>query len=194
MNQRTSYSTHQVARIVGVSSPTVIKWCNDGLLDCFRTPGGHRRISATALQIFASRHNYPLQYSSKTERTTDKVSKQTIDIVDSDLELGEMIKEYIEQEHQYVVHLAEDIQMAGLLIGYHSPKLVVIDMNRTKHHGVNLMRQVQSIFGVNGIRFISYSAFFNPKTNQLDKDFDAFILKTEPISSLFKAIEKVMRT
>lgn len=37
-------STFQVAKLLGVSPPTVIKWTNDGILKSFRTPGGHRRI------------------------------------------------------------------------------------------------------------------------------------------------------
>ena len=45
-------STFQVAKLLGVSPPTVIKWTNDGLLKSFRTPGGHRRILESDIEDF----------------------------------------------------------------------------------------------------------------------------------------------
>lgn len=34
----------QVANLFGVGANAVHKWAADGKLDCFRTPGGHRRF------------------------------------------------------------------------------------------------------------------------------------------------------
>lgn len=37
-------TTGEVARLVGVTSQTVTRWANAGLLTSVRTPGGHRRF------------------------------------------------------------------------------------------------------------------------------------------------------
>lgn len=43
------YSVGGVARLLGVHVDTVRDWCNAGELACFRTPGGHRKITAQAI-------------------------------------------------------------------------------------------------------------------------------------------------
>lgn len=54
-----AYSTFQAAKVLGVSPPTVIKWTNDGILKSYRTPGGHRRILNTDLQLFLESFQLP---------------------------------------------------------------------------------------------------------------------------------------
>ena len=43
------YSPGECADLLGVHVDTVREWCNSGELACFRTPGGHRRITAKAI-------------------------------------------------------------------------------------------------------------------------------------------------
>lgn len=43
------FSVGEVAAAFGVDSKTVNRWARRGLIDAFRTPGGHFRISAEAL-------------------------------------------------------------------------------------------------------------------------------------------------
>jgi MerR family transcriptional regulator, light-induced transcriptional regulator len=48
----TMFAPGDVARLLGVSPKTVTRWCVEGRLTAFRTPGGHRRIPADALVAF----------------------------------------------------------------------------------------------------------------------------------------------
>ncbi len=54
------YTTHEAARILGVSLPTVVNWIKARRLRCHRTPGGHRRIAREDLADFMLRHGMPL--------------------------------------------------------------------------------------------------------------------------------------
>ena len=54
------YTSHQVGTILQVNPSSVVKWINDGLLRAFRTPGGHRRVTAGELVRFASYHGMPI--------------------------------------------------------------------------------------------------------------------------------------
>ena len=54
------YTTHEAARLLGVSLPTVVNWIKDRRLQCHRTPGGHRRIAREDLAAFMLRHGMPL--------------------------------------------------------------------------------------------------------------------------------------
>ena len=47
-----SYSTAQVAKLLGVSVPTVQTWVDNGDLKAWRTVGGHRRIDAASAESF----------------------------------------------------------------------------------------------------------------------------------------------
>jgi len=42
-------STGETALALGVSEPTVKRWCNNGRLQCIRTPGQHRIIKAESV-------------------------------------------------------------------------------------------------------------------------------------------------
>jgi Helix-turn-helix domain len=44
------YSTGQAARMLHVSQGKVRRWCNEGLIDCSPTNGGHFRIAASAIE------------------------------------------------------------------------------------------------------------------------------------------------
>jgi excisionase family DNA binding protein len=43
------YTPGDVARLLGVNPKTVTRWCVEGRLAAYRTPGGHRRIPAEAV-------------------------------------------------------------------------------------------------------------------------------------------------
>lgn len=39
---------------------TIIRWCDAGLLDCVKTPGGHRRIALDQARTFLSERGLPI--------------------------------------------------------------------------------------------------------------------------------------
>ncbi len=54
------YTTHEAARLLGVSLPTVVNWIKARRLKAHRTPGGHRRIGREDLAAFMVRHGIPI--------------------------------------------------------------------------------------------------------------------------------------
>lgn len=54
------YTTHEAARLLGVSLPTVVNWIKARRLRCHRTPGGHRRIAREDLAAFMLLQGIPL--------------------------------------------------------------------------------------------------------------------------------------
>jgi excisionase family DNA binding protein len=56
---RKLYTTHEVARLLGVTPITVIRWIESGKFKCFTTVGGHRRIDHEELVRFAQAFNLP---------------------------------------------------------------------------------------------------------------------------------------
>jgi excisionase family DNA binding protein len=54
------YTTHDVSQLLQVDPSTVSKWVDRGLLQAFKTPGGHRRIRAGTLKAFVKSHGMPI--------------------------------------------------------------------------------------------------------------------------------------
>lgn len=58
-SNRRLYTTHEVAKMLGVTPITVIRWIESGKFKCFTTVGGHRRVDHDELVRFAQTHNLP---------------------------------------------------------------------------------------------------------------------------------------
>ena len=52
-------TTIEVADVVGVHQTTIIRWMEDGKLEGYRTPGGHRRFDPQVLRSFLEVHDLP---------------------------------------------------------------------------------------------------------------------------------------
>lgn len=53
--RRGPYRIQKVAEMLGLHPDTVRDLCNRGLIACTRTEGGHRRITAAALDAYVAR-------------------------------------------------------------------------------------------------------------------------------------------
>ena len=51
-------STRQVAQLLGVGEATVKRWADAGEIDCFRTPGGHRKFRLRDVTAFVHKRHY----------------------------------------------------------------------------------------------------------------------------------------
>lgn len=59
----TLLTTAVVARLLQCNVTTVINWVKKGYLSTYRTPGGHRRISAAEVARFLVKQGLPLPES-----------------------------------------------------------------------------------------------------------------------------------
>ncbi len=50
------YTSGQTAKLLQVDRTSVVKWCRDGLLHTYTTPGAHRRIRKMDLVAFLRKH------------------------------------------------------------------------------------------------------------------------------------------
>jgi excisionase family DNA binding protein len=54
-------STRQVAQLLGVGEATVKRWADAGDIECFRTPGGHRKFRLRDVTAFVHGRNFEVQ-------------------------------------------------------------------------------------------------------------------------------------
>ena len=60
MESKQTFTTGEVADLIHVHQTTVIDWMDKGLMEGYRTPGGHRRIQREALLRFLATQRMPI--------------------------------------------------------------------------------------------------------------------------------------
>jgi excisionase family DNA binding protein len=61
-------TTHQAAKLAGVSPSAVLSWIERGFIQVTRTPGGHRRIERHEFLSFLTAHGMPPRREAVVER------------------------------------------------------------------------------------------------------------------------------
>ena len=56
---QTLLSTAEAARLAGVGTTSVKRWADEGVLECLKTAGGHRRFERGTLEAFLRTHGAP---------------------------------------------------------------------------------------------------------------------------------------
>src|SRR5262245_1493988 len=101
MANKTIYTTHEVSRLLQVNPRSIINWIEHGLLPCYRTPGGHRRIQREDLLVFLRNHEIP------TPATLIQ-DKFTVLVVHDDPDIVELIRTFLLRQGSYEVVSASD--------------------------------------------------------------------------------------
>jgi excisionase family DNA binding protein len=73
-------STRQVATLLGVGEATVKRWADAGEIDCFRTPGGHRKFRLRDVTSFVHRRQFEAKgpLPSATAQGSDALGDEAI--------------------------------------------------------------------------------------------------------------------
>lgn len=69
--KKSTYKTGEVANLLGVTIPTVIRYCNIGIIPYHKTESGHRRILATDVCAYLDKQN--MLYEDTTTTKSDVI-------------------------------------------------------------------------------------------------------------------------
>src|SRR5947208_16603498 len=64
-------STRQVATLLGVGEATVKRWADAGEIECFRTPGGHRKFRLRDVTGFVQKRQFEVAGTIPSELPSD---------------------------------------------------------------------------------------------------------------------------
>lgn len=56
----TYLTSHETGKLLQMNPSSINKWVKEKRIECFRTPGGHRRIKAADLVAFLKQHKMPI--------------------------------------------------------------------------------------------------------------------------------------
>ncbi|MDX8401486.1 MAG: response regulator [Mariprofundaceae bacterium] len=133
-------TTGEAARICGVSINTIKNWIRRGRLEAVRTPGGHWRIPAAALDAFLTR----LRTENAMQDEGIAPEKSRILIVDDDPAAHELIRGILDAEMPgCAVHSAFDGSTGLIEIGLLRPHLIVLDIMMPGIHGLEIIQRLK---------------------------------------------------
>ncbi|MEY2633922.1 MAG: hypothetical protein RIR00_2576 [Pseudomonadota bacterium] len=135
------YTTRQAAEILGIAVRTAQLWVESGILDAWKTSGGHRRITAESVAMLLRQHkgvDLPQQPA-----LSETLPPLRVVVVEDDPIFMQMYKTCIPRwNFPVTLKSARDGYEALLLIGHFMPDIVIADLNLPGVDGFRLIRTV----------------------------------------------------
>jgi excisionase family DNA binding protein len=136
-----SFCTSQEAsQILGVSLRTVQLWVESGLLEAWKTQGGHRRIPRQAIQALLAAP--PTIVSARDQLAPTQLS---ILVVEDDADLRRLYEINLKRwPMQPKVMTAGDGYEALIQMGHIKPDLLIVDLNLPGMDGFRMLRTIRN--------------------------------------------------
>lgn len=184
-------STREAAQLLHVSIKTAQVWVETGVLQAWKTPGGHRRIRRDSLNALL-RERIPQSQPATIAKTT---SLFTILVVDDDPRLIELYRLNIELWGMPLRVVTAPDGFTGLIrIGEERPDLLIIDLNMPGINGFRMISTLRSAPSCARLRVIIVSGL-SPADIQdqggLPSDVE-FFSKPIPFEALRLRVEAIL--
>lgn len=135
-------TTREAAALLGVSLRTVQLWAEAGLLDAWKTGGGHRRIARTSVErLFLSRPSLP---GGNAAAATDS-SLRILVVEDDPAVLRVYQRQLARWPMKPSVATARNGFEALVRIGLIKPDLLVTDLHMPDMDGFQMLRQLTAM-------------------------------------------------
>ncbi|MCA9523039.1 MAG: response regulator [Myxococcales bacterium] len=164
LNDHTVLSSHQVCRILQASPSAVINWIDQGMLNGFRTPGGHRRVKVADLRDFLKNHNMPVPPVLRGKPSR----RPRVFIIDDEQKVINAIKRGMKMSRAEVdVDGATDGVEALVSIGMNPPDLILLDIYMDGLDGFEVCKRLRKIEQLQEVRIVAVSG--SPSENDRRK-------------------------
>jgi excisionase family DNA binding protein len=176
-------STLEAAKMCGVSTFSIQRWFDEGILIGARLPGGKRKITAESLKRFMKEHGLL-----PSESATAK--QRRVLIVDQDARTLDAIKEHLAQTGEFLIQTASNGLDAGLAAAEFRPDMVIINVGIEDIPATSLIQRVHQFPVTRDARLI---AIANKGTSAESHDAkkagaDSFLTKPLDMKGLGKAM------
>lgn len=184
-NSDSMYTTKQVAKILGVTARTVQLWAENGVIEAWKTPGGHRRIRQAELDKLI-----------KTIREPAKESSSSGDckllLVEDETDLLKLYRMHFESWNLPIeVLTATDGYEALIRIGAEKPDMIITDLNMPHMNGFHMLKILQGIEELNGTDVVVVTALSKEEIADNGGLPDGISILHKPVQ--FEELESLVR-
>lgn len=143
-------STLEAAKICGVSTFSIQRWFDEGLLVGARLPGGKRRIEAESLKRFMAEHGLLPSEQTLAERPR-------VLLVEDDAKLLGVMKDALADGGHFLIQTASTGLDAGLALAEFKPDAIVLDVMLEDLPGAALVRRIRQSPVGRSVRIVAIS-------------------------------------
>lgn len=181
-NKLTFITTSEAARLCGVARTTISKWIDEGVLNAFVTPGGHRKVIEQDLMDFLEKNGI---------RPTSKSEKKRILIVDDNLDDIRLLEAaFLPASDKYEVYAANSGFQAIYKTGEIKPHIVILDIVMPDMNGFKVCERIKNNPETKDIKVILVTAY--PEKMKEKETYqaaaDAFLRKPIDLKKIVKTI------
>jgi excisionase family DNA binding protein len=142
------YSTTEAAALLDVAVRTVQLWVERGVLNAWKTPGGHRRIDAASVRRLLD----------ERQRVTSSAECRIL-IVEDQPEHAEFLKMFVQAVAPRAgIQIARNGLAAMLCIGREPPNLVLLDLLMPQMDGFEMLRELANDRDLQRMRVVVVSS------------------------------------
>jgi excisionase family DNA binding protein len=154
-------TSHQVGELLQVNPSSINKWVNDGRIQAFRTPGGHRRIRVADLVAFLEKHKMPVP------RTLSTMSRRRLLVVDDNQKHLDALRRRLKTHAEHVdLATASNGIDALVQVGAFKPHLIVLDIFMGEIDGLEVCRRLKANPDTRGIDVVMTSGQLTPTVEE----------------------------
>ena len=145
------YTTFEISRFCSVDISTVMGWVDDGKLEAYRTPGGHRRVGHDDLLSFLEKYRMPIHPLLRR-------SAMRVLIVDDDAVEVRLLRRLLEKMMPAAeLDVAMDGFEAGRKLETFQPDLIILDLMLPGVDGFQVCRNIRSDERTKNVKILAIS-------------------------------------
>jgi excisionase family DNA binding protein len=154
--ERAYCTTSEAAALLGVSVGTAQFWSESGLLQAWKTDGGHRRISRESVERLLHKSGTPAYAVPRPESSVSLLPRMLVLVVEDD---GNLLRLYQTQMarwpfHPEVIAIANAVS-ALVMIGRRAPDLLVTDLHMPGLDGFGMLRVLRNDPAIANTRIVA---------------------------------------
>jgi CheY-like chemotaxis protein len=161
IGQDSLLTSYEVGDILQVNPSSINKWVRDGLIQAFRTPGGHHRIRAGDLVSFLQNHKMPVP-----RRLVNAAKKRLLVVDDDAKQLAAIARALKGQGHRIELRTVDNGIDALVQVGAFAPNVVVLDVFMPGLDGVEVCKHLKKMSETTDVKVVITSGQLTAKIEE----------------------------
>jgi len=147
--EKTFCTTREAGALLGVSVGTIQLWVENGLLEAWKTSGGHRRVSRDSIDRLIRTPAGPVLTSAPETPpppvATEPTRKPMVLVVEDDRMLLKLYEVHLSKWQFNMDYICLDNAVAALMaIGRKTPDVLIADLQMPHMNGIEMIRMLRS--------------------------------------------------
>lgn len=179
------YTSREAAGLLGVTPRTIQLWSESGILQARKTPGGHRRFTAAAIEVLTDEFNK----GDSAQQNTSNALRVLVAEDEPDLrKLYEMTMSTWDLPLE--LNVVKDGYEALIQFGKTHPHILILDLNMPRMDGFHMLSVLHEAIGASETKVIIVSALSQGDIQENGGVPEGVIVFSKPIP--FARIEELL--